>query len=142
MIGLLAVTLGLIAIDKHASGVLPSTVQMPAPTFPMMVCSRPQGHWACFSWMVWPETISLPAKPACWEPSLWPTAAFSTSCGSVVAESGSASGGRDQASRPVCRGMERMLGLIHSSAAFGPRNWGWLEGGSALEEFPTSYLGV
>jgi hypothetical protein len=103
VIGLPAVTLGLIALDQHASGALLRN-RTNASTDPMLVCSQPQGHWACFCWMVWPETIPMPAKPACWEPSLWPTASLCTSCGSMVAGSGSASRGRDQASRPVCRG--------------------------------------
>ena len=127
MIGLPAVTLGLIAIDKHASGALPRNRTI-APTFPMLVCSQPQGR----------------VSPGWWGPRQSPCRETGV-LGAVSVERPSVRRGAAwllKVAPPLVvdtkhldqfvEVMERRLGLIHSSAAFGQRNWGWLEGRSAL----------
>jgi len=76
VIGLPAVTLGLIAIDKHASGALSKSGTSASADISDVGLFATAGAVGCYSWMEKHEAILMPSKLECWEPRLWPTAAW------------------------------------------------------------------
>ena len=80
VIGLPAVTLGLIAIDKHASGALPRNGTSASTDISNIGLFTTAGTLGVLLLDSVARDNPMLAKPTCWEPSPWPTLTFCMSC--------------------------------------------------------------